>query len=192
MRILLLITCVLFVDTVAAQDQAEPDQDPQRIEENYNRPIEEIVVISSSTFPSLRFQIREMKDAIFAAFNELNDDDDFDVNCASVGHTRSRIKKHVCRPVFFDKAISENAQAALGNWIPTAPAPTDFLQSQAQIKSQQQRNFEKLQKLLLELAEEDEAFAASLIELGERELEFAYRKEVCMEKPAVLFLFRKC
>lgn len=188
MKIIFLLASLLAIDVAFAQEQNGTENETA----SDDRPIEQIIVIGERNFTSLRIQIREMKDQLFATFNEINQDNDYDVDCKNISHTRSRITQHVCRPVFFDKAIAQNAQDAIGAWVPTAPPPTAPLLSENQIINEERENFEILQTLIQELAEKDEAFAESLLELGKRQLEFEYRKQTCNEKPAVLFLFRRC
>ena len=154
------------------------------------RQIEEIVVVSGLTLPSLRFQIREAKEALFATFNELHDIEEFKVDCRTLNQTHTRINKHACVPEFFDRAITQNSKDSFS--FPGGPPQIDFLKSPSVIAREQEDKYEELQAVIEKIAEENAAFRNSLIEFASLERELEFRNATCTEKPAVLFLFRKC
>ena len=154
------------------------------------RQIEEIVVVSGLTLHSLRFQIREAKEALFATFNELNVIEDFKVDCRTLNQTHTRINKHACVPEFFDRAITQNSKDSFS--FPGGPPQMDFLKSPSVIAREQEEKFEELQAVIEGIAEENAEFRNSLIEFASLERELEFRNATCSEKPAVFFLFRKC
>lgn len=192
MRFYFIVIFVIISIPAFAQSQSStvPEEEPEK--EQSTRPIEEIVVISERTFHSLRIQIREKREDIFRAFNELNENEDFDVDCRLSDNTRVLVRRQVCVPVFFDKAIAENTQNSIGDVLPGGPPATETSMSSRQIIRQEEDNFGTLNALMNEMAEKNAGFSESLDELSRMEREFDLRKERCMEKPAVLFLFRKC
>ena len=62
---------------------------------------EEIIVNPTESFPTLRRQIIEAEENLFSIYNELNEDDDFDVICTFENRPGSRLREHVCRPAYF-------------------------------------------------------------------------------------------
>ncbi|MBT3530783.1 MAG: hypothetical protein HOF74_09295 [Gammaproteobacteria bacterium] len=175
--------------SASAQDQAL-DQLSQTQSES-SRQIESIIVISNRTMHSLRIQLRQMKDRLFSDFNELNDDDDFDVDCRLSNEARTKIQKTSCFPVFLDNAIYQNTQDSLdlGQFGPPA---LDFRKSVQTLISENEDNFELLRSKIVEMAETNDEFGRGLLAFGNNQQEFDYRQQECMKKPAVLFLFRKC
>ena len=70
---------------------------------------EEIVVNPTESFPILRRQIIEAEENLFSIYNELNEDDEFDVICTYENRPGSRLREHVCRPAYF--WIARNGEA---------------------------------------------------------------------------------
>jgi len=185
MKIVLTIILILVSLSAFAQNKSSLQEETLTI-----RQIEEIVVVSGLTLPSLRFQIREAKEALFATFNELNDIEEFSVDCRTLNQTYTRINKHACVPEFFDRAITQNSKDSFS--FPGGPPQMDFLKSPSVIAREQIDKYEELQAVIEKIAEENESFRNSFIEYARLELELEYREATCMEKPRVLFLFRKC
>ncbi len=73
------------------------------------RPIEEITVRAEQTVMALRFQLRAAEDAMYARFNELNNNDEFDIDCRSVRHAGSHIPRRECEPKFFTRERQSNS-----------------------------------------------------------------------------------
>jgi hypothetical protein len=77
------------------------------------RQLDEIVV-SASTLKAadLRKRLVEKEDAFYAAYNDLNKNDDFDVNCREETKTGTRLSRRTCRAGFEDNAIAREAYSA--------------------------------------------------------------------------------
>lgn len=71
---------------------------------------EEITVTGQKLFSALNKQIRAAEDAMYGLFNELNDDDLYDIRCIWEAPIGTRIRKRNCRPEFVNRATSEEAQ----------------------------------------------------------------------------------
>jgi hypothetical protein len=68
----------------------------QESDEAADEPIEEITVVGEKTLLSLKFAAYQAEDDFFNLFNELNENDEFDVFCGREASTGSRIKRRRC------------------------------------------------------------------------------------------------
>ena len=66
--------------------------------------IDNIVVTSQKSTTTLRREMIRAEDDFYELYNQLNDDNEYDVRCSYITITGARKKEHVCRPVFFSKA----------------------------------------------------------------------------------------
>lgn len=74
--------------------------------------LDEVVVSGRlGSLAALRQAIVEAEDRFYARFNEVNEHDDFDVQCRTLAPTGTRIPERVCAPVIMDEVTR---QAALG------------------------------------------------------------------------------
>jgi hypothetical protein len=99
-------------------------------------PIEEMMELDEVVVHGTRLaeRIEKAEDRFFKLYNELNKDDDFDINCASLpldGDTR--IESRFCTPSFFANALADmvvwnercrGSEDAEGNYIPPPPCYT--------------------------------------------------------------------
>ncbi len=74
---------------------------------------EEVIVTGRQTRRQLQVRIELAQDRMFGLFNELNDDDRYDIKCTVDTVTGSLISQRVCRPEFLRKTIELNARAFL-------------------------------------------------------------------------------
>jgi hypothetical protein len=72
---------------------------------------EEIVVMGHKPLRQLRVQIELAQDRMFGLFNELNDDDRYDILCREEKRIGTLISQRVCRPEFLRAAMERNAKA---------------------------------------------------------------------------------
>lgn len=77
-----------------AQDAETP------VEPRSGGPIEEITVVGEATFSQLASQVEFAKLAVFNAYNDLNQDDYYDIDCQWVREIGSNISERVCQPAF--------------------------------------------------------------------------------------------
>jgi hypothetical protein len=59
--------------------------------------VEEVIVIGMRPIISIRQEIRNTEDLIFDTFNELNEEDAFDIICTNEAPIGSQIRRRVCR-----------------------------------------------------------------------------------------------
>jgi len=62
--------------------------------------VEEVIVIGLRPINSIRHEITNTEDLIYATFNELNDEDAFDIICTKEAPIGSQIRRRVCRSRF--------------------------------------------------------------------------------------------
>jgi len=121
-------------DSTIAIENARPELELQESKPSIGdmsvqqeEPIEEITVTGQRIILSLRKQIIEAEDHAFEIFNELNDDDLYDITCRSVKRYNSNIKKRVCLPNYYHRATADNASEYLGLiglYIDSVPSPS--------------------------------------------------------------------
>lgn len=73
--------------------------------------IDEVTVMGLRSLGSLRSDIEKAEDNIYAVFNSLNDDDDYDVFCRRETWIGSQIKHRVCRTKGFRHVVSKSKSA---------------------------------------------------------------------------------
>jgi len=77
---------------------------------------EEITVKSAPPLTSIQREINQAQKEMFLVFNELNDDDEFDIYCKYIERTGTRIRQPVCMANFFMTAQVQEAEFALSNF----------------------------------------------------------------------------
>lgn len=82
--------------------------------DNKEQVIEEITVIGIQDVYSLKLQVTKAEDRVIELFNELNDDDLYDIHCRMIARTGTRIKSRNCTPVYIEKATADQAMQLLG------------------------------------------------------------------------------
>ena len=75
--------------------------------------IETIAKYSDMSLGKLRRELNRSAEDFYDAFNDLNDIDDFHVRCSTERPTGSRIRNHVCKAKFIEKAETKHAER---NW----------------------------------------------------------------------------
>lgn len=71
-----------------------------------NAAIESSAAASQKSMADLREDVWQSEDDFYTLYNKLNDDSLYDVRCSNEAPIGSRIKTHVCRPVFLLRALS--------------------------------------------------------------------------------------
>lgn len=83
--------------------------------------LEEIIVVAPRTFTSMRAEIVRTEDRALGLFNELNEDDDYDIVCRNETPTGSHIPERVCRPVYVMRLEARAAQDFILFGVDMAP-----------------------------------------------------------------------
>lgn len=149
-------------------------------------PIDEIVVRAERTFFTLRLQIEAAQDRMYSAYNDFNENDEFDVRCEKPNWTQTRIQERLCLPVFFVEQMSEEVQ--------TAFILDDFsaISSMPRLARQEEERFNELRSNILNVADEHPQVLDALMEMVKLEEAYKRKQEECMEQQPILFLFRIC
>ncbi len=74
---------------------------------------EERIVTGQQSLTQLQRQIDQAQDRMFGMFNELNDDDRYDIHCRKERRTGTILSQRVCKPGFLRNSTSLNANAYL-------------------------------------------------------------------------------
>lgn len=61
---------------------------------------------------AMRKEIVQLEDQFYERYNELNTVDDFDIRCIEEARTGTRFIKRSCRPIYQERAVEEEGQAA--------------------------------------------------------------------------------
>jgi len=146
--------------------------------------IEEIVVTVPRSLNSLRLQLETAEDTFYSNYNDLNENDEFDVDCHDIVYTGTHLSKRECWPAFFSRLVARNAQDSLQG--------VGFTETIGSLLVQYGNRFDELSENIEKIANENPSVAASLVEFELLKQNLKMRREECMKKPAVLFLFRKC
>lgn len=77
--------------------------------------IDDIVVVGKKSQSELRREVFESEEDFYALYNELNDDDEYDVKCFYETPTGTRIKNHVCRAKFISDSYKAHANRNQGD-----------------------------------------------------------------------------
>lgn len=88
---------------VTAPDMPTPSAEDRAL-------VEEVIVIGLRPITSIRHEITNTEDLIYETFNELNDEDAFDIICTKEAPIGSQIRRRVCRSRFM---IESETQAFL-------------------------------------------------------------------------------
>jgi len=120
---------------------------------------EEILVVGQS-LAELRRQLILAQDAVFAKFNEINSDDDFDIICRDEAPTGTRIRKRVCLPNFWRDAQAEVGSEQVRELQGGITFPAAAIYGEAQQRDKVMT--EEMYRLMIENAE----FRETLVHLG--------------------------
>ncbi len=78
-------------------------------------PMEELTVVAPQSLASMRNELIRVEDDVLAVYNNLNDDNDFDIYCRKETPTMSYIAIRVCRANFVDRLTAEAASNFIGS-----------------------------------------------------------------------------
>ena len=116
MIVVLLLLFSTFLSSVQAQDEvgetssaSTPTSSPEATSQE--RPPQEIIVSSQMSMIQLRSLIIEKEESMFDLYNELNEDDYYDMRCYWEAPMNSKIKEWVCNPEFLIQAKTEEASS---------------------------------------------------------------------------------
>jgi hypothetical protein len=141
--------------------------------ESPEEPIEEITVVGEKTLLNLKFAAQRAEEDFFKLFNELNEDDEFDVFCSKESDTYSRIKRRRCWSPF-ERNIEEDAMREMVGASGQLGAGTRRLpRNEALIRAKRKKQAEMLQQMVLENPELQKLYNR----YGEANIEFFTERE---------------
>ena len=115
---------VLAAGVAGAAVQPSPDAAAGTRSEVAAGQLEELdeVHVRGTRLWQMRREIVSFEDRIYARYNELNTNDDFDVNCGREARLGTRIAQRVCRVQYYEDAQAEYASALFSGY-PPPPSP---------------------------------------------------------------------
>jgi hypothetical protein len=123
----------------------------QKAEETPTEPLEEIVVYGEKSLGNLRHEVYRTEENFFAAFNSLNEEEEYDVHCFYEVPSFTHIRRHVCRANFVKDATANE----YAGWRRGQPA----LSARTVITQKKRRLGEKMELLAVEHPELLEALS---------------------------------
>jgi len=154
--------------------QDEPSGPVRDQAQNRNLPVE-IVVTPTMRLGDLRKLVERAQDNLFARFNALNDDDDYNINCFRYATTGTHIRVRICVPKFLELAKAENASEAMFS-MATDPYGSPYLLSNRELESEKSREYEVLEDKMEQFAEENQQFRNAAENLIILQREYLARK----------------
>src|SRR5262249_35779324 len=102
----------LYATEQSGQQRAEIAADMAR--QIVPDPLDEVIVgARQESLSKLRQEIDKSEDAFYAAYNEVNQEPEYRVNCGDEIPTGRKIPEHVCKPQYIDTATADYAQGIL-------------------------------------------------------------------------------
>lgn len=101
----LLLLVLLFGQFAVAEEESDSTDDEAMIDE--------ITVIGAPELLALRVEIVRAEDEIYRIFNELNEDDDYDMICKHERPVGTHIARRVCRARLYRESMAEDARRAM-------------------------------------------------------------------------------
>jgi hypothetical protein len=142
-------------------------------DESSEEPIEEITVVGEKTLLNLKFAAYQAEEDFFELFNELNEDDEFDVFCDKESNTYSRVKRRRCWSPF-EREIEEDAMRDMVGASGQLGAGTRRLPlNEGLIRAKRKQQAEMLKQMVLENPELQELYSR----YGEANIEYFTERE---------------
>ncbi len=160
--------------------------------------VEEITVTARRSLYSLRSEIRRTKRMLYLTYNEHNQVKEFQVHCRKKELYEDLLRAYRCWPQFFEDVVAADAQAVInGAGMVRAVYGGQSMNLQgitpiATLKARNRSRFESLKNNILVIAMEQPDVYDSLTKLAQLEQVYHSRREECLAKPPVLFVFRRC
>jgi len=116
-----LVTLPLLIALLAsatAEEVVEARNDEQSTEIQPDAEIiDEVTVLGVRELADLRAEVVEAEDAVYAVFNDLNDDDRYDIICKKETRIGSQIPKRVCQARLYRDAVAAEAEGVVDGEI---------------------------------------------------------------------------
>ena len=107
----LIIIIMLYSLTAFSQQPESLSEEESAVDsETSQNVIEEITVLGERTTYSLRLEIKSTEVEVYKMFNELNNNDEFDVTCEEIVYTGSRIPVQTCMAAYLREEEASRTQ----------------------------------------------------------------------------------
>ena len=146
--------------------------------------IEEIVVTSQQSFSSLRAQIDVAEKLLYTVYSDLNEIDEYDIDCRKSDWAGTWITKQTCWPQFLTEMSARNVQ----DWR----MDLDILIPVDQMVLRYGDRMEALRANIRRVAGEHPEAAEALLEVGKLQVAVKRKRDACVAQKPVLFVFRLC
>lgn len=121
--------------------------------------VDEEVVVRGRSRAVLRAQIQLAEEAVYARFNEINSDDEFDIHCRRVTPIGSNISRRQCEPNFWREVQARAGQETVLALQGSSALPPEMFLAEGLFK------YQLLDEEMQRLAAEDEELRRSIIRL---------------------------
>lgn len=122
--------------------------------------VDDEIIVRGRGYGELRARIRLAQEAVFARFNEINSDDDFDIRCTMESRAGTRVRERACLSNSWREQEANMAEAVLGQLAGRSGLPA------AVFRAEQLRMQRLLHEEMRRLAFEDAALGEAVMELG--------------------------
>ena len=136
------LTTHLVVVLVAGNLAPLPCGAQEAEERGPDEPIEEIKALGARSLALMRWQLIEAENQVFDLFNELNEDDGYDIICKNETRVGSQLPKRVCQARMYREEVS---MATIGEDLGLLP-----VSNMTQNRKHQQILIEKMRELAAE------------------------------------------
>jgi DNA transposition AAA+ family ATPase len=147
-------------------------------------PVEEIVISARQSFSSLRTQIDIAEKSLYNTYNNLNDLDEYDVECRKTDWAGTFIREQMCWPAFLTEMSARNVQ----DWR----RDLDILIPVDHMILLYGDKMDVLRANVRRIAGEYPEAAIALLEVGKLQAAIKRKHDMCMAQKPVLFVFRLC
>ena len=96
------LAALLGATLLASINSSAQDSDPP----GGNETIDEIKVMGARSLALMRRQVVEAEDQVFDLFNELNEDDDYDIICKRETRIGSKLPRRICQARIYREQLS--------------------------------------------------------------------------------------
>ncbi|HEX6995658.1 MAG TPA: hypothetical protein VF339_16120 [Gammaproteobacteria bacterium] len=121
--------------------------------------VDEEVVVRGRSRGMLRAQIQLAEEAVYARFNEINSNDEFDIHCRRVTPIGSNISRRVCEPNFWRNVQARAGEETVRALQGSSAVPTEVFLAEGLLK------YRLLDEEMRRLTAEDEELRRSLVRL---------------------------
>ena len=115
LNIILLISLIWFFSPGVTAEK--PSVESSIKVDNQEQTNDDIEMAGMHNILNLQHQVYQAEERFFELFNELNDDDLYDIHCRMHAPIGTKIKKRACVPNFYEQLTADKAQSFLNRAI---------------------------------------------------------------------------